>query len=95
MTAVITTKARKYQESVGKFRQNRLFQNDQRQFYRELNQEGERCDDNLSDAEEQVLTYEACDCTRMPLHMPFLIQKASRCAADRTSKTTFFIFHFL
>ena len=25
MTAVITTKARKYQESVGKFRQNRLF----------------------------------------------------------------------
>ena len=26
---------------------------------------------------------------------PCLIKKASRCAADRTSKTTFFIFHFL
>ena len=25
---------------------------------------------------------------------PCLIKKASRCAADRTSKTTFFIFHF-
>ena len=26
---------------------------------------------------------------------PCLIDKGSRCAADRTSKTTFFIFHFL
>ena len=50
------------------------------------------------------LWHEVCDCTRTPLHTPktlrkstsCLIKKASRCAADRTSKTTtFFIFHFL
>ena len=28
-----------------------MFQNNQRQFYRELNQEGERCDDDQPDAE--------------------------------------------
>ena len=55
----------------------------------------------------QALAYEACDCAHMALHMPetlemckksmpCLIEKASRCAADCTSKrTTFFIFHFL
>ena len=54
----------------------------------------------------QASAYEARDRTRTPLHTPktletckkstpCLIQKASRCAADRTSKTTFFIFHFL
>ena len=50
----------------------------------------------------QALAYEACD--HMPetlrdvlqKNMPCLIKKASRCAADCTSKTTtFFIFHFL
>ena len=35
-----------------RFRKNRMFQNNQRQFYRELNQEGERCDDDQIDAEE-------------------------------------------
>ena len=34
------------------FRQNRMFQNNQRQFDRELNQEGERCDDDQQDAEQ-------------------------------------------
>ena len=29
-----------------------MFQNNQRQFYRELNREGERCDDDHLDAEE-------------------------------------------
>ena len=29
-----------------------MFQNNQRQFYRELSQEGERCDDDQPDAEE-------------------------------------------
>ena len=29
-----------------------MFQNNQRQFYRELNQGGERCDDDQPDAEE-------------------------------------------
>ena len=29
-----------------------MFQNNQMQFYRELNQEGERCDDDQPDAEE-------------------------------------------
>ena len=50
--------------SVDRLRQNRMFQNNQRQFYRELNQknkrqfygelnqEGKRCDDDQPDAEE-------------------------------------------
>ena len=51
-------------------------------------------------------TYEACNHTHMPLHMPktlqmpqksmpCFIQKALRCVADCTPKTTVFIFHFL
>ena len=56
----------------------------------------------------QASAYEVCDRMHMPLDTPktletwgkkstpFFIQKASRCAADRTSKaTTLFIFHFL
>ena len=46
----------------------------------------------------QASAYEACDCTRMPLHtsktletckksVPCLIKKASKCAEDRTSFT--------
>ena len=35
-------KGRRYQEKVDRFRQNRMFQDNQGQFYRELNQEGER-----------------------------------------------------
>ena len=46
----IGTKVRRYRESVDRFRQNRMFQNNQRQFYRELNEEGERSDDNQPDA---------------------------------------------
>ena len=34
------------------YRQNRLFENNQRQFYRELDQEEERCDDDQPVAEE-------------------------------------------
>ena len=48
----IAAKVRRYQERVDRFRQNRIFQNNQRQFYRKVNQEGERCDDDQSDAEE-------------------------------------------
>ena len=48
----IAAKVRRYQERVDRFRQNRMFQNNQRQFYRELNQEGERFDDNHPDADE-------------------------------------------
>ena len=33
----IAAQVRKYQKRVERFRQNRLFQNNQRQFYRELN----------------------------------------------------------
>ena len=46
----IAAKVRRYQERVDKFEQN-MFQNNQRQFYRELNQEGERCDDDPPVAE--------------------------------------------
>ena len=52
----IAAKVRRYperdQERVDRFRQNKMFQNNHRQFYRELNQEGERYDDNQPDAEE-------------------------------------------
>ena len=48
----ITAKVRRYQGRVDSYRQNRLFENNQRQFYRELDQEEERCDDDQSVAEE-------------------------------------------
>ena len=58
----------------------------------------------------QASVYEVCDRMRTPLRTPLrtpetletckksapcLIKKASRCATNRTSKATFFIFHFL
>ena len=49
---VIAAKVRRYQQRVDRFRQNRMFQNNLRQFYRELNQEGERCDDDQTDVEK-------------------------------------------
>ena len=51
ITAIVA-KVRRYQGWVDSYRQNRLFENDQRQFYRELDQEEERCDDNQPVAEE-------------------------------------------
>ena len=48
----IAAKVRRYQGRVDSYRQNRLFENNQRQFYRELDQEGERCDDDQPVAEE-------------------------------------------
>ena len=48
----IAAKVKSYQERVDRFKQNRTFQNNQRQFYKEVNQEGERCDDGQPDAEE-------------------------------------------
>ena len=48
----IAAKVRRYQGWVDSYRQNRLFENNQRQFYRELDQEGERCDDDQPVAEE-------------------------------------------
>ena len=47
----ITAKVRKYQGRIDRFRQNKMFQYNQRQFYREVNQERERCDDYQTDAE--------------------------------------------
>ena len=44
--AAIAAKVRRYQGRVDSYRQNRLFENNQRQFYRELYQEEERCDDD-------------------------------------------------
>ena len=46
----IAAKVRRYEERVDRFRLNKIFQNNQRQFYREFNQEGERCDDDQPDA---------------------------------------------
>ena len=48
----IAAKVRRHQGRVDSYRQNRLFENNQRQFYRELDQEEERCDDDQSVAEE-------------------------------------------
>ena len=48
----IAAKVRKYQGRVDSYRQNRLFENNQRQFYRELDQGEERCDDDQPVAEE-------------------------------------------
>ena len=48
----IAAKVRRYQGWVDSYRQNRLFENNRRQFYRELDQEEERCDDGQPMAEE-------------------------------------------
>ena len=48
----IAAKVKRYQGRVDSYRQNRLFENSQRQFYRELDQEEERCDDDQPVAEE-------------------------------------------
>ena len=53
----IAAKFRRYQERVDSYRQNRLFENNQRQFYRELDQE-ERCDDDQPVAEESKQFWE-------------------------------------
>ena len=43
---VIVAKVRRYQGRVDGYRKHRLFENNQMQFYRKLDQEEERCDDN-------------------------------------------------
>ena len=48
----IAAKVRGYQGRVDSYRQNRLFENNQRHFYRELDQEEERCDNDQAVAEE-------------------------------------------
>ena len=48
----IAAKVRRYQGRVDSYRQNRLFENNQTQFYRELDQKEERCDDDQPEAEE-------------------------------------------
>ena len=50
--AAIAAKVRRYQGRVDRYRQNRLFENNLRQFYEELDEEGERCDDNQPVAKE-------------------------------------------
>ena len=57
MTA-ITTKVRRYQGRVDSYRQIRVFENNQRQFCRELDQEEERCDDDQPVAEESIEFWE-------------------------------------
>ena len=48
----IAARVRRYQGQVDSCRQNKLFENKQRQFYRELDQEEERCNDDQTVAEE-------------------------------------------
>ena len=49
---VIAAKVRRYKGRVDSYRQDRLFENNQRQFYGELDQEEERCDDDQPVTEE-------------------------------------------
>ena len=51
ITAIVA-KVRRYQGRIDSYRQNRLFENYQRQLYSELDQEEERCDDDQPVAEE-------------------------------------------
>ena len=48
----IAAKVRRYQGRVDGYRQNRLLENNQKQFYRGLDQEEDICDDDQSVAEE-------------------------------------------
>ena len=48
----IAAKVRRYHQRVDSYRQNRLFENKQRQFYKELDQEEQRCDDDQPVAEK-------------------------------------------
>ena len=48
----VGAKARRYRGQVDSYRQNRLFENNQRQFYRQLDQEEERCDNHQPVAKE-------------------------------------------
>ena len=48
----IAAKVRRYQGRVNSYRRNRLFENNQRQFYRELDEEEKSCDDDQPVAEE-------------------------------------------
>ena len=48
----IAANVRGYQERVDRFRQSRMFQNNQREFCKELNQEGEIWDDDQPDTEQ-------------------------------------------
>ena len=48
----VAAKVRRYQGRVDSYKQNRLFENNQKQFYRVLDQEKKRCDDDQPVAEE-------------------------------------------
>ena len=50
--SAIAVKVTRYQGWVDSYRKKRLFKNNQRQFYRELDPDGERCDDNQPMAKE-------------------------------------------
>ena len=52
----IAAKVRRYQGRVDSYMQNRLFENNQRQFYWELDQEGEKCDDDKKQEKVDITT---------------------------------------
>ena len=54
----IAAKVRRYEGRVDGYRQNKPFENNQRQFYRELDQEEKRCDDDQPVAEESKQFWE-------------------------------------
>ena len=54
----IAAKVRRYQGQVDSYRHNRLFENNQRQFYRELDQEEERCNNDQPVAEKSKQFWE-------------------------------------
>ena len=50
--SAIAAKVRRYQGRIDSYRQNRLLENNQRQLYRELDEEEETCDDDQPVAQE-------------------------------------------
>ena len=73
----ITAKVRRYQERVDRFRLNRMFQNNQRQFYKEFNEEREKCNDDSNDKQsylEQLYTIPSQTQILISV-IPFLNQK--------------------
>ena len=54
----IAAKVTRYQGRVDRYRQNRLFENNQRRFYRKLDEEEERCDDDQPVGEESKQFWE-------------------------------------
>ena len=76
----IAAKVRRYQGRVDSYRQNRLFENNQRQFYKELDQEEERCDDDQPVAEESKQFWGNRVCRKVDESIDHIVSGCSKLA---------------